>query len=88
MSNIKNATIPASSDYQDLATVIDEILVANTTYTIQATGDIIVCEASTKPTNGGFYIPAKKAFQFTYTSDSLWVKKLIKDAVIKINVAD
>ena len=88
MSNIGEVSIPASSDYQDLATLLDETFVASTTYTIQATGDIKVCEAATKPTSGGFLIPAGKPFQFTYTSDSLWVKKLIKDAAVKINVAD
>lgn len=88
MSNIKDVVVPASSDYQSLATILDEILVANTTYTIQATGDIIVCESSTKPTSGGFFIPAKKAFQFTYTSDGLWIKKAMKDSMVRINVAD
>ena len=88
MSNIKEVVIPASNDYQDLETLLDESFVASTTYTIQATGDIKVCEAASKPTSGGFVIPAYKPFQFTYSSDGLWVKKAIKDAAVKINVAD
>lgn len=88
MSNLGEVSIPASSDYQDVETLLNESFVASTTYTLQATGDIKVCEATTKPTEGGFVVPAGKVFQFTYSSDGLWVKKLIKDAVVKLNVAD
>ena len=73
----QNITI-TNKGYQDLETVGDITLTANSTYTISARG-AGVCEvviADTQPTNNflGHIAKADENFGFTYTGETIWVK--------------
>lgn len=87
MSNIGTAKIPFSSDYQSLETLLNTSFTANTKYTIQVDGDVKLCEASSKPSAGGFRINFLEPFEFEYDgTNGLWVKPLsfFKDSYITV----
>lgn len=87
MSNEAFVTVQPDTDYQNLATLASITLTEGDTYTLQLVrGDIMIQEAGSKPSSGGFHINFNIPFQFTAGTDALWVKNLreFEEAVINI----
>ena len=85
--NLAFVTINPDADYQDLETVADITFSEGNKYILQINGQAIVCEASEKPSNGGFYITSPEPFQYEAGSGKLWVKTLQNSRVL-INIAE
>lgn len=88
MSNLATITVKQSDEYQNLATLASVTFTAGTTYVIQVSGEVIVCEKATKPTTGGFYVTNDEPFEFVAASDPLWIKNLQKNVPAIVNIAD
>lgn len=88
MSNIAYVTINPNNEYQNLATLAQTTFVSGTTYTLQVDGDVMLCESSTKPTQGGFHVTWAEPFQFEAGNDSLWVKNARQYDTAYINIAE
>ena len=85
--NLAFVTINPDSDYQDLETVANINFTEGNSYVLQVNGQVLVCEASSKPTNGGFYVIDQKPFKYTAGNGKLWVKTLQNSKVL-INIAE
>ena len=85
--NLAFVTIDPNDDYQDLETIADITFTEGNKYVLQISGQAIVCEATEKPSRGGFYIVDATPFQYEAGSGKLWVKTLQNSKVL-INVAE
>ena len=88
MSNLACINIEPNTEYQNLATLAEVTFVSGTIYTIQVDGDVLLCEAASKPTKGGFHIFTQDPIQFEAGSDALWVKNLRQFESASINIAE
>ena len=87
MSNIAFIKVRPSDDYVDVEVAGEISLTASKNYTLQINGQCIVCEAESKPSNGGFYITNDSPFQYKKGDGKLWIKNLT-NTVIFINIAE
>ena len=81
--NLATVTI-TSGDYENLATEASITFTQGNSYVLQALDPIVVCEASSEPTSGGFYILDQKPFQYTAGTGNLYVKAITGKATINI----
>ena len=88
MSNLATVSVNPGTEYINLATLASVTFTAGTTYVIQISGEVLVSEKSTKPTEGGFYIHDDRPFEFVAGSDPLWIKNLREFNAAIVNIAD
>jgi hypothetical protein len=86
MTNSKYDTI-SGSDYVDVESELSISFTTGTNYQIQIINPAYICEADTKPTEGGF-LTTSKPFIYTHGSSKLWVCPKTPYLPIKINVAE
>lgn len=69
--------VAPSADYQSLSTLGSISFTEGTVYAIQiVSGDVMIKEASSQPTAGGFHVHCDVPFNFTAGSDDLWIKNM------------
>lgn len=78
-------------EYASFETIMDVSLTQGSSYVIQVQGDgvngVMFCEASSKPTEGGFFWNTTEPFTYTKGTTSLWI--LVQNGKkVSINVAD
>lgn len=88
MSNVKYIEVTPNTDYQNIATLGSISFTNGKTYTLQVEGDVMLCEAASKPEKGGFHINTNEPFQFEAGTDALWVKNLREFNSAYVNIAD
>ena len=88
MSNLATISVAPNVEYQNLATLASVTFTSGTTYVIQISGNVLVSEKATKPTEGGFYIHDDRPFEFVAGSDPLWIKNLREFDSAIVNIAD
>lgn len=74
MANLGIYKIEANDDYKSIETETGKTFTVGTTYTMQLLKPAVICEASSKPTDGGFLIDTTQPFQYTAGSDTLYIK--------------
>lgn len=74
MANIGYKRLYETDDYQNFETAMEVSLTEGTIYIVQVKGEAILCESTTKPTEGGFLVTIGKPFQYKKESEPLWVK--------------
>lgn len=88
MANEAYVEVKPNTAYQNLATLAQISLSQGSTYTIQVTGDVMIIEADSTPTEGGFHINFPIPFQYTAGTGNLYVKNLREYESAFINIAE
>lgn len=92
MSNIGyKKQVYTGNDYVSLETELGVSLTEGKNYNLQIQGDgvsgVMLCENTSKPTDGGFFWKSDKPFPYTKGSDTLWIK-VQDNKKVYINIAE
>lgn len=78
-------------EYINLETELGVSLTEGGNYNIQIQGDgvsgVMLCEATSKPTDGGFFWKSDEPFPYKKESDTLWIK-VQDNKKVYINIAE
>ncbi|MCR5266799.1 MAG: hypothetical protein K6E29_09455 [Cyanobacteria bacterium RUI128] len=86
MSNLGYGTLSTTDDYVDIETELSISFTDNTVYQIQIKNPAFVCEATNKPTEGGFEM-GEEPFQYVHNGEKLWIKAKRTYLPVTVNVA-